>query len=602
MTARRASPPLPAGLRVLVVLLSAWALLTVMPDMARLVPQPVISELPIEVDNFGVVTRSEKNLEAAGLRPGSVVALHTKNCTSGLTTDVCKDLLALYGGSGGIQFLTLRHPPVFVYVSNGAGGATAVRVSPHPYVDPPVTKAILMVDEVLAALFIVLSAVMVWRRPTLATWGFFAYALWYNPGQTYVSYAFLQTHPYAVFAQELLESAAGAAGIAGFVMFALRFPDNGEPVGPVSARFFTALVTVLFLVQAASFLTPFGVREAGGFAIALVVVQICTAAVVIVILIARRRVMTAGDRSVEAQRMRLVYYALMFALPPFLLAEVIAQAIWVPWFVPDARGAQDAFVYALFLPSAVVPLAVYRAVRQMRVVDVRITASRASILAVTGALWLTLLVAAEHELTAGLQAQGVLLVVILAAVTALFEKIRGALNGLCDLLWFRRLHEERALIADAEDALYALTGVEAIERAVVERPAIAMQLASAAIFRREGSWFLRTQEIGWEGCGATRVASDEPFVRSALGNGAARSDAADVEWPAGFPTDAGAPSLVVPITRRGDVVAFTLFGAHALGDDLLQEEREMLRDFMRLAGPALRESLLLARIAELEHR
>ena len=57
---------------------------------------------------------------------------------------MCADLLALYGGSGGIQFLTLHHPPVALYdVTAGA----PVLVTPVPSEEPWYTKILLALDE-----------------------------------------------------------------------------------------------------------------------------------------------------------------------------------------------------------------------------------------------------------------------------------------------------------------------------------------------------------------------------------------------------------------------------------------------------------------------
>ena len=64
----------------------------------------------------------------------------------------------------------------------------------------------LAADEAGAIWFVALALVLVWQRPSTMTWGFFLYAIWFNPGQYFVSYAYLQLCPPAVLAQEAAQS------------------------------------------------------------------------------------------------------------------------------------------------------------------------------------------------------------------------------------------------------------------------------------------------------------------------------------------------------------------------------------------------------------
>jgi hypothetical protein len=62
------------------------------------------------------------------------------------------------------------------------------------------------------------------------TWGFFLYVIWFNPGQSYEYYALLQYSPIALLAQNLAGAIAQGAGYAGFLLFALRAPqDQSSP-------------------------------------------------------------------------------------------------------------------------------------------------------------------------------------------------------------------------------------------------------------------------------------------------------------------------------------------------------------------------------------
>jgi len=58
------------------------------------------------------------------------------------------------------------------------------------------------------------------------TWGFFLYAVWFNPGQDYAFYALIQPWPLAILAEQFVEALAQGAAYAGLLAFALRFPTG----------------------------------------------------------------------------------------------------------------------------------------------------------------------------------------------------------------------------------------------------------------------------------------------------------------------------------------------------------------------------------------
>lgn len=604
--------------KALVCVVTAWALCSVMPDWIRTWPfGATVSRLPIEVDDSGVV----QSVDTSALRPAPVtvkrahprhhpaggplmaagdrIGLDRHNCSSdGLWSRVCIDLFALYGGSGGIQFLTLHHPPVQVYDVDRGG---AVLVTPVPADEPWYTKILLALDQLGAMAFIGLSAFMVWRRPSPVTTGFFLYSGWFNPGQTYVGYALVQPYPLLAIGQEIVQAIVVALGLVGFLVFALRFPDADVPLRRWERIALPALGIVLLLVQAGTFLTPFGARSAGTFANALTVVETCISIAVIPILIIRGRRMRRHDQALEWQRTRLVYWVLGIALPPYVVAELIAQAMLPAGWLPQSPGDQDALVYALFIPSALMPFVVYEAVRRCRVVDVRFTFARGTTLALTGLLWLFVFAFAEVEIEHGMSdtAGGVVLLILLVLVSVSFEHIRHALNWLCDVLFFRRLHRAEAEFKDAAADIDEADGVDALERLIVDRPLRTLQLASAAVFRREGTTLRRVRESGWDGDGAADLHLTDPVLAPIIAEGKPRR----IEPPlarAGFPAGAATPALIVPMRAHKETLAIALFGGHAQGDALVKEEEAMLCTFVDEATTAYREATLRARIAELE--
>jgi hypothetical protein len=603
--------------KALVCVVTAWALFSVMPDWIRTWPYgATVSRLPLEVDDSGVV----QSVDPSALRPavtasrvhaapravgrplmaaGDKIGLDRRNCLrDGITSGVCRDLLALYGGSGGIQFLALNHPPVTVFdVNSGA----AVLVTPVPSEEPWYTKILLALDQLGAMAFIGLSAFMVWRRPSPATAGFFLYSAWFNPGQSYVAYALVQPYPLLVFAQELVQAIVVALGLVGFLVFALRFPEADAPLTRWERRALPLLAALLLLVQLGTFLTPFGARSAETFANALTLIETGVSIAVVAILILRGRRMVAHDRPLEWQRTRLVYWVLGFALPPYVLAELIAQAMLPANWLPQSAGDQDALVYALFIPAALMPFVVYEAVRRSRVVDVRFTFARGTTLALTGFIWLLVFAFAEVEIEHGMAdtANGVLLLILLALVSVSFEHIRHGLNWACDLVFFRRLHRAEQAFKHASAAVDDADGVDALERLVVDSPLATLQLASAAVFRHEGTTLRRVRESGWTGASAADLSCADPLLAPILAAGKPRRIELPVERP-DFPPGAATPALIVPMGSHKETFAVALYGGHALGDALIKEEEEMLCAFLAEASAAYGEASLRARIAELE--
>ena len=604
--------------KALICAVTAWALYSVMPDWIRTWPYgATVSRLPLEVDDSGVVQsvdpkalrlvasstgRVHARPRAAGaplIAVGDKIGLNKRNCLrDGITSAVCRDLLALYGGSGGIQFLTLNHPPVTVYDVNTNA---AVSVLPEPSEEPWYTKILLAFDQLGAMAFIGLSAFMVWRRPTPATAGFFLYSAWFNPGQSYVGYALIQPYPLLVFAQELIQAIVVALGLIGFLVFALRFPTADGPLARWELRALPLVAVLLLLLQLGTFLTPFGARYAETFANALTVIETGVSIAVVAILILRGRRMVAHHQPLEWQRTRLVYWVLGFALPPYVLAELIAQAMVPATWLPASAGDQDAVVYALFIPAALMPFVIYEAVRRSRVVDVRFTFARGTTLALTGFLWLFVFAFVEVQVERGMSdtASGIILLIVLALVTVSFEHIRHGMNWLCDVLFFRTLHRAEEAFKHASADIDNADGVDALERLIVDRPLATLQLASAAIFRHEGATLRRVRESGWNGPSAEDLSCSDPVLEPILKAGKPRRIELPVARP-DFPPGAATPALIVPMCSHKETFAVALYGGHALGDALVKEEEELLCGFLEAASTAYREATLRARIAELE--
>jgi len=87
-------------------------------------------------------------------------------------------------------------------------------------------RGVLLFNEIIATVFILAAAWLVWTRPSGMTWGFFLYAVWFNSGQDFVFYTSLQERPHLLLAQEVVGAVMQGLGYAGFLLFALRVPSD----------------------------------------------------------------------------------------------------------------------------------------------------------------------------------------------------------------------------------------------------------------------------------------------------------------------------------------------------------------------------------------
>lgn len=234
---------------------------------------------------------------------------------------------------------------------------------------------VLILDQIAGILVITAAAWLVWTRPSAMSWGFFLYANWFNPGQSYVYYAVLQQWPTLLLAQDLLGCVAQAVGYAGLILFVIRVPNNEtEPRWRAVERLLPLMALVLALLLMVSyagvlgfqteFLTRVGIIS--GFVVAL-----CALA----ILILRRN----AQRPEDYQRLRWVLWGCVIGLPAFVIAELASEttAFNTVWgdFTPS-----EPVVGLLFLLNGILCLFVFDAVRRKRVVNVAIPLRRVTII------------------------------------------------------------------------------------------------------------------------------------------------------------------------------------------------------------------------------
>jgi len=254
--------------RIILLVLLAWALTMVMPDLRRVL-QP-LGSLGLYADNDGLIydvvgpfrSREDSPAWQAGLRPGDRLDLGRMRCLP-YEAQRCADALAALGG---VRFLPPGRRVTFDLAATAAAPARQVVLEARQRPSDWLVRGVLLLGGLAAIAVLLAAAWLVWRRPGRMSWGFFVYAMWFNPGQVFEVYGALQAFPPLLLAQSLMAAVAQAAGYAGLLQFALRVPrDELEPRFARIERLLPWVAGVLALPLLASLgsLVGFGTETRG---------------------------------------------------------------------------------------------------------------------------------------------------------------------------------------------------------------------------------------------------------------------------------------------------------------------------------------------------
>ncbi|MBV8652290.1 MAG: hypothetical protein JO255_12550 [Alphaproteobacteria bacterium] len=595
--------------RLLLIALTGWALAMMLPALARVVVP--FASFGLSANNDGVIidivspfdTAEESPAAKAGLVPGDRLDLHAMRCAPP-TSRACAGLIAVLGGLGGMQY-TLPGREIELSLLSGAGGAPRT-VALHAALSPldGLERLVLLSNTVVGILFVATAFWLVWTRPSRMTWGFFLYAMWFNPGQTYAYYAILQSWPVAVLVQEAAEALAQGAAYAGLFAFALRFP--GEAADPRWRRAEQAVPWIGVLLALPMLLSAgnlFGVpteriTEAGLLSGYLVI------AAVLLVLLRRKRQLPPQDE----QRMRWAIAGCAIGIPAFIAAEIcqssgLLQDLW-------GATASQAAVGLLYLLNGVLAYFVGTAVWRRRVVSVAIPLRHGTI---TTALMLLLgipvvylheRVAAYHE-TLHLP-EWIWPLLVAPVVLFLFQHLHEIAVELVDHAFNRRFHRAQHRLGHAGQAMAKADGFAEVDRLLVAEPVHGLRLSSAAMFRWSDGALRRVEPApGWEDAKLSELRSgDDALVLQSLTLGRPVRLRRGAWRRAGLPADDRAPCLAVPVcggAREG--VGVALFGPHQSGNDITADERDMLHALAKnaaLAYDRVETELLRQQIRDLQ--
>jgi hypothetical protein len=571
--------------RLLLVVLAAWGMLMIVPDLYRVFAS--LASFGLAANNDGVIvsvvrpfaTPAESPAAAVGIVPGDRIDLRAMRCVP-LDSPRCRSLLSVLGGLGGKQVVLPGHEIELVIAPGDRGATRLVRMQAARPERGSGERLVLLADTVVGIIVILAAFRLVWIRPEKITWGFFLYAIWFNPGQTYAYYALLQQWPVAIFVQEIAEALAHGAGFAGLLIFAIRFPTDAPK--PPWVRFewvAPALGAAITLLWLAGFANAFGVGTETLTSTAFLLGYAIDAAVLL-ILLQRRRSLPAQDQ----QRMLWVIWGCAIGLSSFIFAEIAQSTALLQHQL--RVSLPTAVIGLIYLLNGVLAYFVSVAVLHRRVISVAIPLRYGTILSV-----LTLAVGIPivnlHELLSHYQAslqipEWIWLLVVAPIALVLLQRLHEIGVHVVDRLLNRRFHAARQQLKDAGAAMLKARGIEEIDRLVVATPLQALNLSSGAVFRKEDSIFRREHSVAWDHLPlrALRREEDAAILRSI--NSCAPVRLSEDTWTRpSLEADLTAPSLAVPICSASlGAVAIVLFGPHRNGDDIDKDECQLLVEFV----------------------
>jgi hypothetical protein len=579
-------PRLDAG-RVLLIVIAAWAIALIAPEAYRVLG--TLGSFGLVANNDGVIvdvtgpfsTAAQSPAAAAGIVAGDRIDLDAMRCIPPGSAR-CQSLLSVLGGLGGTQIVRPDRTLELVIQPAAGGPGKVVRMQSKLPVRGFVDRLVLLADTVVGIIVVLAAARLVWLHPGRMTWGFFLYAMWFNPGQTFAYYALLQPWPVAILIQEICEALAHGAGFAGLLVFALRFPFDAR--GSRLRRFewiaycVGAIITALWL---ASFANAFGLRtEAVSWTA--ILVGYAVDALVVFILVTRRRTLPPLDR----QRMLWVISGCVIGLPAFIFAE-IAQSTSL---FNGSLHLSPPVIGLLYLLNGVLVYFVSVAVLHRRVVSVSIPLRHGTILTALS-LAVGIPIVNLHELLSHYQdrfpiPEWVWLLVVAPVALVLLQRLHEIGVHVVDRLLNRRYYAARRHLSRVDKAMLDVQDADEIDRMLAKAPRQALKLTSGSVFRQQDGIFRRRCAFGSRESTlhALRRKPDAAVLRSVETCKIVRLPRDEWDGP-GLEAKLQEPCIAVPVCS--DVlgsIAIALYGPHENGNDIDEDECEMLADLARHAA------------------
>jgi hypothetical protein len=546
----------------LVVFLVAMNLGFALPDVAR--PFHPMGDLGFRLADFGKVSSVVSGSPAARahIAPGDALVLPT------LQDRVRWDVILaneLYPGDR--ETLTVARGDTRRSVTLTAGTFTRY----------PDWLAVLR--ALLEAFWVLLVAFLVLRRPNVMTWSLFFFSIF--PKIAPMAISVLSVPPYLNLVYNstalIMKSLSEAAGIV-FVLSlgAYPVPRWHWIAGIIFVPLFIilnlpgAIALVLWLAAGISHsIFDFALARTYGYAVGLIWG---------VTVLALLGTIYAENRGKDRQR--LLWVMVGFAIYLFVKGTAVILPPGTPYIL----------VAILYTLQAAFPLCVTYAILKHRLVDIHFVVSQALIFGIISTCIIAVLAFIDWLFSKVLDSQRLGAFAQVAAAIAFgfwFNHFHQQVDRFVDAVFFRKKHRADVHLRALAKGLPHATCDQAITQVLVDEPTEALDLASAALFKRNGSTnFKRVHARGWAGSTPAELMDrdltalrlqnyHEAFV---LDPGAAQN----VNLSQGSAT----PDVVLPIFVHNELVAVAFYGCHKHGEHLDRDEIQTIGGFAVAASAA----------------
>jgi len=512
---------------------------------------------------YGIVASRQFTARVDTVAPGSPADL--AGVRGGDTLEVApfsKDFPALvYPRAGDRRTFIFRRPN---------GHAYSVTMTAVPLASFTRTVQLLGILAILpATVFIGIAFVLVFLRPNVMTWSFYAFAT-----------GFLSTQPSMAFYQAYLSNGAFSAlafalttvwgnfAVLPLLPFVIRFPDNR--LTGFKQTFDNAVWITIAAYSVAWYKWEHGVYTFWGSTLD-VWLPLATFAMATFIVIKKYKYASPQVR----QRFGF--------LVPGLIVSFVAYAIY---FVPAVpRWLAEIIGFAV----VVMPISVMYAVLKHRVLDINFVLNRAlgyGILSVVVIAFVSLLDwGAGHLISEGRFATSVELLATIA-IGFLLDRINHVIQNAVEFVFFRDRRAAEDYLRRVARALPYATEESAVTDGLVQTPVDALQLSAAALYRRS------SDAKRFEGIATSRETTVAPpgfdenhLLVRLLESGEQRVWLEELRGHLDR-EQAKHYVLAIPVTVRHELVSFVLYGPHRNGSQLDPEEVELLEELAREASRA----------------
>jgi hypothetical protein len=417
----------------------------------------------------------------------------------------------------------------------------------------------------VAVLYIVLGAALVLLRPSPMTWGFFLYCLANAPFTFYaITLFFPFPWPYVVYSVSWILT---TAGIVGLLVFALCFLNE-----PVSGWRSSALRTMPWLFATLVIFGLFFTYHWGwiggppGELLTRIFVGIPALwSFMVMYLFVDTYVRARGE---DRQRIRWVVVGFGLNLviqfvSLFLSVYVPSEPIWL--------------AHVLQLSTVIVPLTVAYAVIKHRVIDVSFVVSRTLVYGVLTTLLVCVFSVIDWFFTDYLRLARLGTIAEVGAVVAFglwFNGLHRRVDSLIDATFFRQRHRAEIQLARNAAALPFATTPQNVAQALIKEPVRALELASAALFRRgKDGAYVREESDGWNANDISGLDDNDGHLLMLLQAENGPVSLYDHPWRTqGVPSGPAHPVLALPIIVRRELAVVVFYGSHIHGEGLDPDE------------------------------